>query len=121
MNEKILQKLLDYIQNTEDFILEQVPDTIMQMFRYEKISNLLTLGLMLILISLAIFGGLYMYYHPKLDKYGHREVISVIGPMVCAFFTPFAILQICINVDRLIKIYFAPKYFLINLILKLKS
>ncbi|MBX9744356.1 MAG: hypothetical protein K2X08_04000 [Chlamydiales bacterium] len=48
MNDQILQKLLEYLQSTEDFIMEQIPDIVLQALKYEKISSYLsaTLGVL---------------------------------------------------------------------------
>jgi hypothetical protein len=121
MNEKILQKLLDYLQNTEDFVLEEVPEIIQQALKYEKISSHLNAGLMIILLSLAITIGYHFWKYPTLDKYGSREMGSFLGAFIPLIIAPLFFVQFCYSIDKLVKIYIAPKYFLITLVSSIKQ
>jgi len=121
MSEKIIEKLLEYLQGTEDFILEHAPDTIMQIFKYEKISTIYQIAILFILVISLSISGIYFYKNPYLDKYGHRELPSILIPMFCGIGCPILFLQLCIFTDKLIKIYVAPKYFLLQMVLNLKA
>lgn len=121
MNEKITEKLLQYLQSTEDFILEHAPDTIMQIFKYEKISTIYQLALMIVLLFIFSILGIYIYNNPSLDKYGSREAPSFLIPLICTFVSPIFFVQTCFLIDRLVKMYMAPKYFLIEMVLNLKK
>jgi hypothetical protein len=115
------QKLIEYIENTKDFVLEQAPDVIQQVLKYEKTSSYLTATLMLLLLCAALITGYYFWRHPALDKYGSREFGSIFGLLVPCIATPMLFIQLCCSVDRLVKIYVAPKYFLIGLIQEINS
>jgi uncharacterized membrane protein YhdT len=120
VKEEISQKLLEYLQNTEEFVLDQVPEVIQQVLKYEKISSYLSAGLMILLLSIAICIGFYFWRHPTLDKYGSREFLSFM-PIVSCIAIPILFVQLCYSVDKLVKIYIAPKYFLISLISSLRK
>ena len=121
MKDQILQKLLEYLQNTEDFVLEQVPELVQQALKYEKISSYLNSGLMILLLNIAIYLGYYFWKHPVLDKYGSREFGSILCTLIPCIASLLFFIQLCYSVDTLIKIYIAPKYFLICLILDMKN
>lgn len=121
MNEQILQKLLDHLQSTDDVILEQVPEIIQQALKYEKISSYLSASLIMLLLTLVICVGYYFWKHPTLDKYGSREIGSFLGILIPCFVTPLLFVQFCYSIDKLVQIYIAPKYFLINLVTNMKQ
>jgi hypothetical protein len=118
---EIWRKLIEQIENTKDFVLEQTPEVIQQVLRYEKVSSYLTAALMALLLCAAMCVGYYFWKHPKLDVHGSWELVTylgIIGP--CMTFLPvFA--QLCCSIDQLVKIYTAPKYFLIQLIVSLNK
>jgi hypothetical protein len=121
MNEKILQKLLDYLQNSEDFALEQIPEIVQEALKYEKVSAYLSIGLMLLLLSIAAYIGYHSWKHPTLDKYGSREIGSFLGVAIPFCTAPMLFIQFCCSVDKLIKMHLAPKYFLIELVTSMKK
>lgn len=121
MKDQILQKLLDYLESTHDLVLEQVPEVILQALRYEKVSSYATAGLMLGLLAAAISLGYRFWKHPDLDRHGSRETLSFMVPMVSMIALPLFFVQLCMSVDKLIKIYLAPKYFLIQLLVGVKE
>jgi hypothetical protein len=118
---QIWQKLIEHIENTKDFVLEQAPDIIQQALKYEKISSYLTAALMLLLLCAAISIGYYFWKYPSLDKYGSRELGSFLGIFIPCIASPLFLVQFCYSIDKLVKIYLAPKYFLINLIMSMKN
>ena len=121
MQEQILQKILEDLQATEDLVLEHVPEVIQQALRYEKISTFLCALLMMCLFSVAICFGYYFWKHPTLDKYDSRDMTSIMGVIMPLAFSPLFFTQFCGSVDKLVKIYTAPKYFLIQLFLHMKQ
>lgn len=116
MNNEFTQKLLEYLQRTEDFALEQLPDIFLQALRYHKISAWLSIFLMIVVISGLICLMVYFCKYPTLDSYGHRDFVSFYIPFMVPFIALACFVSLCISVDRLIKIYVAPKYYLISLI-----
>jgi small-conductance mechanosensitive channel len=121
MKEEVVEKILEYLNETQDFVLEQLPQVIQQALRYEKVAAFVLATLMLVLLTLAIFVFYYSLQHPGLDKYGSRSTASVLGMFLPGALSAFLFIQFCVSADRLIKIYLAPKYFLIQLILSMKD
>lgn len=121
MNEKISEKLLEYLQRTEDFVLEQSPEILKEALRYERIRSFISVLLMAVLFVSALSAAWYFWKHPTLDKYESRDTISFLGVLIPICLSPLFFVQLCSSVDSLIKIYVAPKYFLISLIMSLNK
>lgn len=117
MDNEILEKALDYLKGTQEFVIEQSPEFIRQILIYEKTSTIF--GLILSSIALIILIGIAFYcilYH-KLDKYGHIELPYTIGGLVSiCLLIPITPATVSLT-DRLLKIYISPKYFLIDLLI----
>jgi len=70
----------------------------------------------------AALGMIYYFWkNPALDQYGSRTIPSVLGLLIPLMVLLPLITQFFCSVDKIIKIYVAPKYFLIDLILNLKN
>lgn len=121
IQEQILQKLIEYIEDTKDFILEQAPEVVQQILQYEKTSAYATSLLMLGLLASAVSLGYHFWKHPMLDKYGSREFLSFMVPIISLIVIAPLFVQLCTSVDKLIKIYIAPKYFLIELLMSIQK
>jgi hypothetical protein len=120
MKEQVVQKILEYMAQTEDFVLEQLPDVNLQALRYERITAALGSFLMAVLFFGAVFVAHYFWGNPRIDKNVSREIGSSFGVMIPCMISPVLLVQLCLFVDRLIKIYAAPKYFLVQLFLTMK-
>jgi len=120
MQDNLIEKLIEYLQNSQDFLLEQMPEVIQQALTYEKMSAYFSAGLMLVLLIIGLSIAFYAWKHPKLDSYGHRSGPSLFALLVSLGFSPLFFVQICISIDKLLKIYVAPKYYLIQLFVNLK-
>jgi hypothetical protein len=116
MKEEVIAKLMDYLQRTEDFALQEIPEVITQALRYEKINGWATASLMMVLILCLSVTAFLFYKFPSLDKYGDRTFLSEWGMFLPLIVVPIFFVQLCMSVDKLIKIYCAPKYYLIELI-----
>lgn len=121
MKQEILEKLLEYLNETQDFVLEQVPQVIQQAIRYEKISAILIGSLMLLLLLVAGFVFFHAWRYPNFDSHGSRATSSVASMLISGMPSPILFVQLCYSIDRLIKIYLAPKYFLIQLFMDMKN
>lgn len=121
MNEKILQQLYDYLKSSEDFVLDQVPLIVQEALKYEKISTYWSIFLMIFLISLCIIVGCYFLKNPFFDAYGSRTLGSVYGCGIPFFLIPLFFMQLCVSLDKILKIYIAPKYYLLQLLSNLKD
>ena len=118
MKEELLQKLTEYMTGTKDFFLENAPDFFQQMLAYEKTSTIFAITILSMLFLGCLLFSIYCFTNPCDDRYSIRELFkafSIIG--CCAFFA-----ALCFNIDTLIKIKIAPKYYIISsLIGKMKS
>ena len=121
VKDQVWKTLLEYMQSTKDFVLEQAPDVIRQALQYEKISTYVGAALVTLSLTAVIFIAYYFWKHPVLDKYGSREFGSFLGVLIPLCVTPLLVGQFFFLIDKLIKIHIAPKYFLINLIINLKN
>ena len=117
MKEQIVQKILEYLERTEDFLLEQAPEVILQALRYEQIVSVLGAVIFLLLVLGAVVVGYHFWKNPKIDQHGSKDIISSMGVMIPCIVSPLLVAQLCIYTDKLIKIYFAPKFFLLQLFL----
>ena len=120
-SDNVMQKFIDYMENTKDFVLEQAPDVIQQVFRYEKISTIVSSITVGILLLIALSVAYYFWKYPTLDKYESRDLSSTFG----VFFPLVAVIplfiQLCYSIDKLIRIGVAPKYFLLQLFINMKD
>ena len=115
MKEEIYHKLLQYLEKTEDFLLEQSPQIMQEALRYHKVSN--TLMLIVIFIAFIFLTGfwIYLWKNPEYDKYESYTCFYVMKAWFSIIFVIplWGIGLSCI--DTLLKIYLSPKYFLIGL------
>ena len=115
MKEQIIQKLIEYLDQSKDFMLQECPEVIQQALRYHYISNLM--GCIFSFLGIIVYALVcfYFYKNPTRDKYDsrpmHHSFIFFLSPMFFFMFT-FSLFNCC---DHLIKITYAPKYYLIHL------
>jgi hypothetical protein len=115
MKDQILEKLLEYLQSTQDFVLKESPEVIQQALRYHYLSNVILLISCCVAIVLLSCVFYYFYTHPNLDKHESRDMLSTIGCAMSPFFIIMLTASFLHYSDNLIKISYAPKYFLIQL------
>lgn len=118
MKEQILQKLIDYLQKTEDFMLSECPMVIQEALKYHYISSLVGMISCFFLACLSCYVFYYFYTNPTFDKYESRELSCMMPLFFSGPIAFMSFLGMCVNVDTFIKISVAPKYFLISLFLK---
>ena len=92
-----------------------------QALKYEIVSSYLRVVIMILLISLATCVAYYFWKNRSLDKFGSMEVSSFLGIFIPCLATPAFFLQLCYLIDKLLKIYIAPKFFLIGLVSSMKE
>jgi hypothetical protein len=117
MKEQIINKLIEYLQQSRDFALEQIPDVILQTLRYKIISSYIESVLMIVLIIASIIVSYYFWKHPKLDKYGDKTGASYFGTFMPLVLVLIFFADMCSTVDVIIKIYIAPKFYLLELLM----
>lgn len=115
MDDLIKEKILSYLESTKDFVLDQAPDVIQQALRYHYINSIVGIFVCSFLILTLISIAYYNYSHPKLDEYGSWETITFIFCFIPSMFCLPLFAGLLSDIDKLIKISTAPKYFLITL------
>jgi hypothetical protein len=121
MDAQIAQKALDYLQNDDEFALKRLPIVVQQALRHEKTSSFLVGGLMLSLLIIGVRVVYYYWCYPTLNQYGSRELDSILGIIVPSIASVFFFVQLCSAVDSLVKMYTAPKYFIMRLVQRMKG
>lgn len=116
MNEDLAKKILDYLQKTEDFALEHLPDVVLQALRYHTLMNWLFCISMTVLILVSASLAFYFYRYPGFDSSGHRTFPSFFVPFGGAALSIIFFALLCQSIDTLIQMYMAPKYYLMILI-----
>ena len=115
MDEEIKQKILSYLEGTKDFVLDQAPDVIQQALRYHYLSSLICSLFFTFLFVLCSVVALYNFANPKLTKYDTWEIQTFLFTFIPSMICLLSLICICTNIDTLIKVTTAPKYFLITL------
>lgn len=121
MKEEILNELLLYMNETKDFILQQSPEVIQQMFLYYKINNWIgvAFGSLLSAIALGVF--IYSWIKPVYDEpYKDLSLLTFLCRVASTVVLLICFVTTVESVDGLIKLYFAPKFFIIQKILTMK-
>lgn len=121
MQDKLIEKLIEYLENSQDFMLEQMPEIIQQALAYNKVSAMCGTGIMLGLLVAALFTAFYSWKRPALDVDGSRSSFSAISLIGSIAAIPMIFSGLWINIDKLLKIYIAPKYYLIQLFINMKQ
>lgn len=117
MDSETLEKALVYLKETQEFVVDQAPEIIVQILKYEKISTSVCLFLSIISSIILLGISIYCILYPKVDKYGHIEILYVFGSWIPLVLLIPMFSTILSFVDRLLKIYISPKYFLIDLLI----
>lgn len=111
----LCQKIVEYIEGTKDFLLEQTPEVVQQAVRFEKISAITIAVLMFILLLAAIACFMYFWKNPVLDKYDSRDMVSFLGMLLPGCICPLFFISLCYKIEILMKICISPKYFIIEI------
>lgn len=111
MNDQIIQKLLDYLNRTEDFLLTQCPELFTEILQYHLYSSLIYMSLSLLgLIAGVVL--IYMTIHYDWTK-NVDFFQCVTGPVgFCIGF--LCIIGIFDNLNTFMSIKVSPRYFLIS-------
>lgn len=113
MNE-LEQALIKHVQDTKDFMLEQLPDIYQQIVNWGIISN--SLGLLTcILISIILLAYSYHKYK-KISRYeGVDDAVYFLSP-VALLASIGAILWAYICIENLLMLCITPKVYLLKLL-----
>lgn len=69
MNEMIIEELLSYMNSTKDFVLNEYPEVVSQIFLYEKFSNLSAAIFSGSFFLICVFVAIYFCRNPTLGEY----------------------------------------------------
>lgn len=121
MDDRLTEKALEYLRNIESFVDSEAPEVIQQTLRYKTISTYCGLIFVITGIVVCLSVLFYSFYYPKYDKYDHLELISVLTRII-----PISLLILFIGgflseLDTLMKLYIAPKLFLIEYFTNLRG
>lgn len=117
MNEEVTKKIIEYLESTKDFFLEQAPDVIKQMIAYESFTCIFAITISgLLFLGVCIF-WLYMYKNPnKKDEYCGWNCARCVLPLALL---PLFGMLVC-SIDNYVKIKMAPKYYIMQKVLNKK-
>lgn len=111
MKDELIQKLIDYIDKSKDFVLEQAPDVIREILAYHLWENIVSL-IFLTFFAAAFIVASIILYHKMKD-------FSIWWLPLCLIFTLVGGFINCIT--DLIAIKISPKYFVIHQLVKLNK
>ena len=114
MRDEIINKLIEYIEGTKDFILDQAPCIVQEILAYDTKSTVLWLCFACILAACGIGVCLYGIFSKKST---YDKPLA----MFAYFVTPMVFVAIFACCDNLIKIKVAPKYYVLEKIIKMKG
>lgn len=113
--DELMVQIINQVKNTGDFVVEQMPDVVQQLLTYQYYSTVcfLIFGIVLLFISCFSF-----YKMSILNRQSLRDPDII--PYVIAFLmigiisALIGIVNVCCNIDPLLKLTFAPKIYLIE-------
>lgn len=108
MQEELTKKLIDYIEKSKDFVLEQAPDIMKEMLEYHKYESIVSISFLSVFIIGLIITAVILY--KKRNELTMWWIPLLIVPVVF-----FGILCDCCD---LIKVKTAPKYFILSKLVK---
>lgn len=114
MNDCFQERIMEYLQKTEDFALREAPQLFSEILDYTYKSNICGLAIFgtLVLIFSILFT--YSILNPYFDKYGSREISNIMTIFFSGLIGFYCFIFVLSCVDDLIKITYAPRYFLIQ-------
>lgn len=118
MNEtvnQILTKIIESVTSVQNFVLEQAPDVIQQLLAWNFYFGLIwgILGALTSLTLICVFFKKFLPWADSLDRYD-KDFVMFLGSVIFGIFlTISALVGIC-NLTEALKIYIAPKLWLIE-------
>lgn len=116
----VLDELLNYLRVSENLNPEQIPEILFQTLKYEKISGIVELSIYGFLMVVTVAIGCFFLLNPTQDGYGNWTTSSFMGALVPSALAFMFFCSILRCIDKLIKINLAPKYFLMDLFMKMQ-
>ena len=116
MKEELLKNLMsivDYVKQGVDFTVEQAPLFIQEYLKYHLSLHIFWEVISVIVLVLSIWWLIYLIKHQKKLSYDMDLIF------IPSLFIGIALIVFCINSIYLLKIYFAPRVYLVESLLSL--
>jgi hypothetical protein len=120
MNEEILKKLIEYLDSSKDFLLEQTPGVIQDLVTLGIIRNGLYCFGFACLISFLFYLGRFGYDKantPEKNRLDTPEMWYVLT-VICLLFGALSFASMVTNCISLFAAIFAPKAYLLEMLLR---
>lgn len=118
MKDEVIKKLIDYIDGSKDFLLDQAPQIFKEMIKYEYLISILETVLFIILLSATLYILYVSFTNPARDKYDSRSYENLLGIIIPLMLIIPLILGFWNAMTTAIQIKMAPKYFLLEKVLE---
>ena len=116
MDDGALKKLVEIVERTEDFCIEQAPAIVKEFFEFERATAILGICLCVFLMSVSISVVCFSFKKAKDEDDGdvfyHDGWTLVFGLSNIPVLLSFVFL--CINIYNLVMLNIAPKWYIIK-------
>lgn len=114
MDERLTEKVLEYLKDAGDFVISEAPVIVQQTLKYELISTWTGMGINFLILVICLSFLYYFMFYPKYDKYESLAFGTMMGRLVTSYISAVVFVFLIKEMDKLIKLYTAPKLFLIQ-------
>lgn len=121
MDESLISKAIEYLERSEKFILSETPDVIRQTLLYAKTSTIFEIFALCIAIVSCVFIVLHCYGYKSVERYDEKSFFMILGMFIPSVAIIPLCIQLCIDMQNLLKICLAPKLFLIQYFINMRS
>lgn len=115
MNDQIIEKLVEWIKSSSDFVNENLPDYVNQYLRSELIKTwlgIICMSIFIIIMLIICVISIYKYY--SYERGSDASCIVVIGCIMPISIIMMMSITLFTNIFNLITIYTAPKVYVLN-------
>ena len=118
MESEVTKKIIEYIDGTKDFLLENAPSFIQEVVAYGRAKSILILGLCPLVFILSLLICWNSSKNIKVDRYDMAEgstkyLISCIASGILAF---IVFIIFCSAAEPSLMSWFAPKLYILKMI-----
>lgn len=112
MRGELFKKLIDYLNDTELFVKEQLPDIFNQIILYGRIETAVSLIFVVIwdIFLYRVVKKLYL----MTDEFGDIQLLPAIAIFAMALATIFFNIGAIVAISKLIQVWAAPKLYIIS-------
>jgi hypothetical protein len=113
MEQKLAEELIVWLQSSRQFITKQSPEVIQELIRWAWVSNIVQLMLAMVFVAVTVALILKGVQASKKDPYDY-ESRAVFLLMASGLPGIISLIMICDSVSTLIKVYTAPKLYVLQ-------